>query len=322
MEKKTECEIVQDLLIGYVDGVLNKESKKLVESHLLDCKKCQERVAEIKAETQKEENQQKKEIDYLKKIRMKSRIKSVLLAILILGMIFVSWYLYKFCILSSIAKKIEKQFESENFYIETVSSLGFEEDGIMISKTWYKDGKYKKISYIENEEKILQKFDTEYGNIANSAREDYLINEEEKKVTKEKWFFDKSKNDFIVAPNPIHLSNNPHYIIFRLGAPFYTKISTDHEKIGRLYYVLELDHGKQWVDMDTGLPIMSFGYSSVTDYYKDTKIPKRYAESISEYHYEFETVTDEDVEMPDLEEYEWEEYDWQKEVDRALEEKK
>ena len=62
MEKKTECEIVQDLLIGYVDRVLNKESKKLVESHLLDCKKCQERVAEIKAETEKEENQQKKKL--------------------------------------------------------------------------------------------------------------------------------------------------------------------------------------------------------------------------------------------------------------------
>ena len=29
MERKTECEIVQDLLLGYVDGVLNAESKKI-----------------------------------------------------------------------------------------------------------------------------------------------------------------------------------------------------------------------------------------------------------------------------------------------------
>ena len=31
MDKKTECEIVQDLLFGYADEVLNTQSKKLVE---------------------------------------------------------------------------------------------------------------------------------------------------------------------------------------------------------------------------------------------------------------------------------------------------
>ena len=29
MEKKIECKIVQDLLLGYVDDVLNDESKKV-----------------------------------------------------------------------------------------------------------------------------------------------------------------------------------------------------------------------------------------------------------------------------------------------------
>ena len=31
MEKRVECEIVQDLLLGYVDETLNVESKKIVE---------------------------------------------------------------------------------------------------------------------------------------------------------------------------------------------------------------------------------------------------------------------------------------------------
>ena len=84
MENKTECKIVQDLLISYVDDVLNKESKKMVESHLLECKRCQEKVKQIKMEIEKEDNQQKKEIDYLKKIRRQSRIKSFFMAILIL----------------------------------------------------------------------------------------------------------------------------------------------------------------------------------------------------------------------------------------------
>ena len=40
MEKKNECEIVQDLLLGYVDETLNNETKKFVEMHLNECKKC------------------------------------------------------------------------------------------------------------------------------------------------------------------------------------------------------------------------------------------------------------------------------------------
>ena len=48
MERKTECEIVQDLLLGYVDGVLNAESKKLVEKHLSECEKCRKRLEDIR----------------------------------------------------------------------------------------------------------------------------------------------------------------------------------------------------------------------------------------------------------------------------------
>ena len=47
MEKKTECMIVQDLLLGYVDDVLNEESKKVVEKHLAECDVCQKRLKDI-----------------------------------------------------------------------------------------------------------------------------------------------------------------------------------------------------------------------------------------------------------------------------------
>ena len=69
MERKTECEIVEDLLFGYADGVLNKESEKLVESHLVECPQCQSKLTEIKSDKDSGENNTKKEIDYLKKIR-------------------------------------------------------------------------------------------------------------------------------------------------------------------------------------------------------------------------------------------------------------
>jgi len=309
MEKKTECEIVQDLLLGYVDDVLNAESKKLVEKHLLQCSNCQKRLEEIKTDISENEKVQKKEIDYLKKIRIKARLKSIFFAILIIALIFICWYLYKFFILNGISEKVSKKFQSENFYIETISNAGYEEDGIFVSKVWYKDGKSKKVSYIETDKDgITQTFNTVYSKMGE--REEYDIVENEKKVVKTTLPFENRKESIVSFPNPIFISNIKNYMTFRLGAPFYTKISTDNKEIGREYYVLRLGNSELWVDIETGLPIMSFGYSSQTQYYKDTKIPKRRAEGIYQYKYEFDVVTDEDVQLPDFSNYTVENVDY------------
>lgn len=98
MEKKTECEIVQDLLLSYVDDILNVESKKFVEKHLLECDKCKNRLEDIKTDIKENGDTQKKEIDYLKRIRRKSLIKSIFIAIsIIIALIFI-FYLNKFII--------------------------------------------------------------------------------------------------------------------------------------------------------------------------------------------------------------------------------
>lgn len=312
MEKRTECEIVQDLLIGYVDGVLNKESKKLVEKHLVECEKCQKRLEEIQSEEQEEMVQQKKEIDYLKKIKRRNRIKSIFLAMMILAVILFGWYLYKFTIFNRIAKKASKQFESENFYVEIISSC--DEDTVSYTKTWYKDGKYKVVMYCENEEGMEQNFETRYGNIPENAKEEYWVNEGEKKVRKEKLMFEKQKEEFIPIQFPLNRKYMKkygyQYIVMKLGQPFFVNISTDHKQIGRKYYVLDQGETKKWVDMDTGLPIMSFGDVVGTTYYKNTNIPKQEFKSTTEYRFEFEKVTEEDVEMPNLEGYQVEEFDW------------
>ena len=102
MEKKTECEIVQDLLLSYVDDILNVESKKFVEKHLLECDKCKNRLEDIKTDIKENGDTQKKEIDYLKRIRRKSLIKSIFIAIsIIIALIFI-FYLNKFIIINKI----------------------------------------------------------------------------------------------------------------------------------------------------------------------------------------------------------------------------
>lgn len=102
MEKKIECEIVQDLLLGYVDDTINNESKKLVEKHLLECEECQKRLEMIKNDIEDSNEMQNKEIDYLKNIRKKVNKKNkivwtlgiaLILGILLNVIVFANYFL-------------------------------------------------------------------------------------------------------------------------------------------------------------------------------------------------------------------------------------
>ena len=95
MKEKIECDIVQDLLLGYVDKTLNNKSNKLVEEHLRECEKCRSKVDEIKQDIKENESNQKKEIDYLKKVRRKSIIKSIFIAIGLILLVFLISFLIR-----------------------------------------------------------------------------------------------------------------------------------------------------------------------------------------------------------------------------------
>ena len=176
MERKTECEIVQDLLLGYVDGVLNEESKKLVEKHLSECEKCRKKLEDIRKDIKENENNQKKEIDYLKKIRRKSRIKSILIALGIILLILLGIYLYQLITICNISNKAENSLSSNNFYKETTDIIG--EGETVVTRMYYKDGKYKSVSEIYTEEGIETKF-TEYATAGSD--ESIYISEVNKK---------------------------------------------------------------------------------------------------------------------------------------------
>lgn len=96
MRKEIECEIVQDLLLNYNDGVLNEKSKEFVEKHLNECKNCKNRLNDIRNDLEKVDESQEKEVDYLKKVKRKISKKnrfiiigSILLAIIIIFNLFV-----------------------------------------------------------------------------------------------------------------------------------------------------------------------------------------------------------------------------------------
>lgn len=231
MENKTECEIVQDLLLGYVDDVLNTESKKLVEKHLLKCDNCQTRFKGIESDINENESNQKREIDYLKKIRIKSRIKSVILAIGIVLILCFITYLYKFIIINNIMNKAQKSLQSNNLYIEIRNETG--DNPVVIAKKYYKDNKYKEIDEAYSDDGV-ELMGMSYATINSDERLE--INERAKIAIIEKGDLikDYDNAESVLKSVPFINENNNNFMSFcsNWGKAFLMSIDTYNLSFG------------------------------------------------------------------------------------------
>ena len=303
MDKKTECEIVQDLLLGYVDNVLNEESKKIVEKHLAECKECQTKLNEINNDIRDNENNQKKQIDYLKKVKRKNNIKAVVIAIGIILLIGLIIYLRKFIIVNDFMNKAKKSLASENFYTETTQVISSNE--VAVTKEWYKDGKYKSITEIYSEDGLAQTIPIQYATINTDER--IMIDHENKIVKIETGELTKMQNKDTNIKNIQFVQN--YSLDNKIRKAFECSIHTSYRDIGREYYVLTKAMDKdsnyeEWIDKETGLTLKISGNGTIKSFFKGTNIVKEEIDMCSKYKYEFNTVTDEDVAVPDYTGYE------------------
>lgn len=301
MKEKMECDIVQDLLFGYVDKTLNNKSNKLVEEHIKECEKCRSKLDEIKQDIKENESNQKKEIDYLKKVRRKSIIKSIFIAIGLILLVFVIMFLIKFIKITSITNKYEVSLENNNFYKEE-RQIGTENKAY-VTKTYFKDEKAKVVSetYTDNGKEISE---IRYFNV-DSDEEIAIIPKEGNKIEKRKGEDIKSFNSERFIKNARLISDLSNSLYARLFTAFCMEVNKDTFEVGREYYVLknifEPDRRWEiWIDKETGLPIKEINFSGLKQYYPGTDITKSVTDNIQEYRYEFGKVTDEDVQIPDL----------------------
>lgn len=82
----TKCHIVQDLLPSYIDGLVRAETETDIHQHLQECDACRALHAKLSAPIENAAAQtDKKEIDFLKKVRKKTTKKMAAgLAVLLL----------------------------------------------------------------------------------------------------------------------------------------------------------------------------------------------------------------------------------------------
>lgn len=78
-EYKVPCELVQDLLPLYLDGLTSEETAKRIGAHLQTCENCRQRYDNLNASMGCNEEEKKleeqKEIDYLKKVKKSNKKK-------------------------------------------------------------------------------------------------------------------------------------------------------------------------------------------------------------------------------------------------------
>ena len=77
---KITCDVIQDLMPSYVDGILSEDSQALVKEHMEACKECRKMLEIMKEEQGKEQNQMRSSAATLKKIRKKLIVRRVLTA--------------------------------------------------------------------------------------------------------------------------------------------------------------------------------------------------------------------------------------------------
>ncbi|MBP3707281.1 MAG: zf-HC2 domain-containing protein [Clostridia bacterium] len=303
MEKKTECEIVQDLLFGYADNTLNAESKKLVDKHLNECNSCRARLEEIKNDVEGDKEEQQKEIDYLKKLQIKGRIKAILIAIFLVFVVIFSSFIVKFIKITSIMGKAPKTLETQNFYSESREMTG--DGSVSVNKLYYKDGRYKKVWEIYSDKECKVK-SIEYGEVGS----DIIIsfNEEEKIVQVIKGSYSKLMNEEKSIKWTRFSEKERKSIIDNLGKTFLMSIKKDTYEIGKEYYILEYKNESKprheyWIDKETGLILKEIESDANTEYFENTDIVKAVHDRNTSYKYDFNNVTDDDVKVPSYDGY-------------------
>lgn len=303
MKNEVECKVVEDLLFGYVDKTLNDESKKLVENHLKDCKDCKEKLNEILEDSKLNEKTQQKEIDYLRKVRTKSRVKSILIAIGLIVIILILGYLIKFIKISNIMGKAEKILETQNYYCEKQESAG--ENSASVSKTYYKDGKYKitREIYSDDGKELIS---AEYGEVGSDEKK--IVNEKEKTVTIYKGDISKILNKEENIKFDRFSLEERKSIYANLGKTFLMSITSDSYDSNKEYYILRDKFDKKniwevWLDKETGLVIREINRGGSRSYITGTEIVKKESDVIEKYKYDFDIVSDDDVKVPNFSGY-------------------
>lgn len=177
---KKNCNIVLDLLPGYIENDLTEDTKEFVEEHIKNCSNCKNTLENMRADIIKQQSKQtsdtKIEVEKIKKVRKNlkahktilivSSIIILLIAIVLLG----TEIYYKFN--KTLSEKIVEQNEinmnlNNYHFIHNYSYTVYNEKGSfnLIEDIYYKDEEFKANEYFEYKDTGIKTTTIIYGKL-------------------------------------------------------------------------------------------------------------------------------------------------------------
>lgn len=304
---KKECNIVRDLLPNYIEELLNNDSKEFIETHMKDCQNCRKILEEIKTEKMEEEKNfdkmETEEVSYLKKYKRKKLLLKIILlifmsAIIILGGGKIINYSHANSIIHTLFQKKQQLIELNNYNLNIKEhSINYDtkQEYFSTQKYYYKDGKYKEVTNGEAiHTKLLNNEHLYFGEI--NSNKQIQISDENKTIA------NIVANYNLVSKGQIFSRMYTYLNIYHTDLGFIMnfilrssfKVRTDRLN-GKECYVLrneyKTSYHEVWIEKERQIPIK--------------EIDDIYGVQYSETYYSFyeNTVTDEDVQVPEREGY-------------------
>lgn len=319
-----DCEIIRDLLPLYVDDVCSTGTKELVEKHLKNCNECQKIFEAMEKEEHNKNYDEKESIKSFNNKIKRNKTKAVVISLIIfvIGMLLIK-YIYSCILFNHIINKAHKFSDIDNMYIQKMeNSLSGE---IFVTKEYYKDGKFKEVHESYTKDKVTTIY-TKYTSVGSN--EVVIIYPDNRAIIEKEL---RIMNRESILKNIPFINNNS--MVFRTITPVFLSMKSKKINVGtysnenKKCYILQdkFNIGTNWeiwLDKETGLPIKEINMNGLRSYYSDNKeenidenkledyLSKKQdilinsGDSVTEYKYEFDIVTDEDVKMPDLSKYE------------------
>ena len=269
MEKKKLCNIIKDLLPSYVENLTNGETNNFIESHIANCPECKELLENMRKEI--EVNSPKKEKQNFKYIkRYSKRLKIFRNILLIIALVFILIVARRFIIINDLSNKANIAQSKTNYYINLECYLNKK---FTIYEQYSKDKislALNKIYYIDNPHNV-----EEYIN--------YTSDKGTIKLAKNLQHQNLSDSDKDICIDITNYTLGFNTLFEKL----YFALTTSIQNVtlsDKQCYLLKIDNTEKFVDIDTGLIV---------------KVINNDINQVTDFHYEFDTVTDEDVELPD-----------------------
>lgn len=270
MKNEKDCKIIADLLPNYIENLTNETTNQYIEEHLKECQDCKNALENMKKDLNINEADNCKEANFLKKYSRRHRTLKLILLIIIL--IFLGLIARKFIIMFFLDYRAsQNNTDIPNRYYKEVT---YTDNTLGAREVFYNDGT------------ILVRakgYNFEGGNVFTttvykSDKESFaLIDEPNSKII----IYDDVGN-----VDASYTSVSPYTtdkLSFFLLSTF-QRVTLD----GKECYLVKYKNIEQFIDIETGLIIKYINNDDNT---------------VTDYYYEFGTVTDSDIEKPDISGY-------------------